>query len=69
MEAENADDESKLEVSWEFFAEMAYAKRVKVVYKKAYDTSRARRTRLRRIYPNQNHNKHHTPGIIVYINE
>ena len=36
-----------------------------VVYKKAFDTSRARRTRLRRIYPNQNHNKHHTPGIIV----
>ena len=24
------------------------------------------RTRLRRIYPNQNHNKHHTPGIIIY---
>ena len=23
------------------------------------------RTRLRRIYPNQNHNKHHTPGIII----
>ena len=22
-------------------------------------------TRLRRIYPNQNHNKHHTPGIII----
>ena len=36
-----------------------------VVYKKAFDTSRARRTRPLRIYPNQNHNKHHTPGIIV----
>ena len=23
------------------------------------------RTRLRRICPNQNHNKHHTPGIII----
>ena len=23
------------------------------------------RTRLRRIYPIQNHNKHHTPGIIM----
>ena len=23
------------------------------------------RTRLRRINPNQNHNKHHTPGIII----
>ena len=23
------------------------------------------RTRLRRIYPSQNHNKHHTPGIII----
>ena len=22
-------------------------------------------TRLRRIYPNQKHNKHHTPGIII----
>ena len=22
-------------------------------------------TRLRRIYPNQNHNKNHTPGIII----
>ena len=40
-----------------------------VVYKKAFDTRRARRTRLRRIYPYQNHNNHHTPGIIVYINE
>ena len=40
-----------------------------VVYKKANDTSRAGRTRLRRINPNQNHNKHHTPGIIVYIKE
>ena len=29
-------------------------------------TSVARdRTRLRRIYPNQIHNKHHTPGIII----
>ena len=36
-----------------------------VVYKKAYDTSRARRTRLTRINLNQNHNKHHTPGIII----
>ena len=42
---------------------------VSVVYRKAFDTSRARRTRLRRTYPIQNHNKHHTPGIIVYINE
>ena len=24
------------------------------------------RTRLRRIYPNQNHNKHHTPDIIIH---
>ena len=23
------------------------------------------RTRLRRINPNQNHNKHHTPGVII----
>ena len=36
-----------------------------VVYKKTYDTIRARRTRLRRNNPNQNHNKHHKPGKII----
>ena len=35
-----------------------------VVYKKAYDTSHARGTRLTRINPNQNHIKQHTQGII-----
>ena len=37
----------------------------RVVYKKAYDPSRAGRIRLRRFNHNQNHNKQHTPGIIV----
>ena len=43
-------------------------KLLSVVYKRAYDTSRAGRTRLTRIIPNQNHNihhTHHTPGIII----